>query len=189
MARVPGTLTGTSFARGARTSAGLLVFGGQPAPDAVTGTTAYTLSASPATFTITGDAATLAAARRLAASPGTFTVTGDAATLIVGRVLSALAASYQITGSQAALALARILAANPGTFTVTGDAATLDYTPSTERTLDALAGTVLITGSSVTFIAPAVKGGSSAGRGEIIDIAPAILRNDDEIAALLAALL
>lgn len=188
MARVNGTLTGTSFSRGPKTGFGLLVFAGQPAPDAVATTTAYSLTASPATVTATGDAATLTVARILTAATASVTATGDAAPLVLGRVLAALAAAYTVTGSQAALAVARILAASPAALTITGDAATLDYSPSTTRTLDALAGTFLVTGSSVTFVAPNI-GGSAGGRGEIVDLTAVILRNDDEVAALVASLL
>lgn len=150
--------------------------------------TAYTLDADPGSVTVTGDSAELLAARVLPASPGSYAATGDAAQLLASRLLNAAAAVYAITGDSAALLAARILNVAAASYAIIGDAADLVQASTGAYVLLAAAGSIQITGSDTGFTAPA-RGGGSVGRGDVVDVRPVILRNDDEIIALVASLL
>lgn len=113
--------------------------------------TAYTLTASGGTFTLTGTAATLKAGRYLSAAAGTYTLTGTAATLKAGRYLSAGAGAFTLTGADATLIYGSVgaytLAANGGTFALTGGDASL----IAARRLTASSGTFTLTGTDATL--------------------------------------
>ena len=105
------------------------------------------LAASAGTFSVTGEAATLSHGHPLAASPGSFTITGKAATLSHGHPLSAAAGSFTITGEATALSHGHPLSASAGSFTVTGEAATLSH----GHPLSAGAGSFAITGETASM--------------------------------------
>lgn len=64
----------------------------------------------------------------LTASPGSFAVTGVAANLTVGRTMAAATGSYTITGNAANFPVARTMPADPGAYTLTGYSANLTVT-------------------------------------------------------------
>lgn len=94
-------------------------------------TGAYTLTAEPGVFVLTGQDATLTytpvGGFTLAADPGTFTLTGQNANLLYGRFLVAEPATFILTGQDATLRYGRLLQAVPGTFVLSGKDAILTY--------------------------------------------------------------
>lgn len=132
MARVAGTLTGTAFARGAKTAWGLIL-GPQAGPDPTAAPTANTLVADPGTVAITGAAAAFTVSLSVRLSPATVAITGDPVTLTTGRVLT--------------------LDASTSAFTITGKAATLSLLTSGNFDLQADPGPISISGSPATLVA------------------------------------
>jgi hypothetical protein len=118
-------------------------------PEASASAGAYTLTASPGSFSVTGTAAGLKFGRVLAASSGSVLVSGTAATLKKGYSLQAASGSVSISGTAASLKLGRVLQASSASFAVTGTAATL--TLSSNKALQAASGTFVVTGSSATL--------------------------------------
>lgn len=107
---------------------------------------AFTLTADPGSYTITGTAASLLFGRKLVADAGSYSVTGTAAALLRAGLLSADAGVYAISGSDATLTYSgagnKVLTADPGVYTVTGTDASL----LADRLLTAGEGTYAITG-------------------------------------------
>lgn len=163
------------------------VLTGSPGTFTVTGASATpvpTLPGSATSYAITGAPATLTVQRVLSGSPATLSVTGSPATPVPST--PGTAASFTITGSAASLVVHRVASLSLATFTVTGDSATLAFV---RGGFTASPGSVSITGSSATFIAPTRNIGSSATGGRLEDELYALLRNDDEVVALVASLL
>lgn len=133
------------------------------------GAVAYTLDASPASYSISGAAATTTVARSVVASPTSYALTGQPATTAVERLLSADAGVSTLTGSQALLAASRALAGDPGTYNITGVDATLTYVAATlwqvswaemevpagsiSAVLNAESGSFTLTGANATLAA------------------------------------
>src|SRR6185369_3095109 len=69
---------------------------------------AATLTASPGTFTLSGQAATLSRGKALTAAVGTFTLTGRAATLSAGHGFALVAATGHFVLTGIALVLAKL---------------------------------------------------------------------------------
>ncbi len=163
----------TSYSTGAttpftgQTQSGLII-----AFKVATGGTAYSLTASGASYAVTGTAAILKRSRKLAMASAAYSVVGTAATLrrgykVVGSTaaylltgtaatlrknkrLAAATASYGVTGTAATLKAARKLAASTSSYAVTGSSATLSRT----RKLLMSSATYLVTGSDATFVRP-----------------------------------
>lgn len=111
------------------------------------GGSAYTLTASAGSFTLTGNASTLKKALKITASVGTFTLTGVSANLERGYTLIASAGTFTLTGIATAFKKALKLATSVGEFALTGISANLKrgYTISTS------VGEFTLTGISVTL--------------------------------------
>lgn len=112
-----------------------------PQPAAATTTT---LTASLATFTLTGQAAGLRASRQVVASAAAFTLTGRNASLNYVHALQAAPAAFTLTGQAASLLRASRVAASPAAFTVSAQDAGL----RASRQLIASAGAFTLTGIS-----------------------------------------
>lgn len=146
-------------------------------------TTAYTLTAEPGTFTLTGQATGLRAARQLAAAAGTFTLTGNAAGLIRGYPLAAGTGTFVLTGQAAALRADRKLTAATGAFTLTGVAADLIYTPASGAyTLAAGTGVFALTGN-VAGLTAARKLTAAAGSFTLTGVAAGLTRSGYRLVA------
>lgn len=135
---------------------------------------AYTLTAAPGTFGLSGAPASLRVTRALVGGNGSFSLTGSTATLRAGRkvtaavgvitlsgALAALTASrkltaapgaYALQGADASLTVARRLAAAAGAFTLAGGDAQLVYTPiAPGQVIAAASGQFVLTGSAVAM--------------------------------------
>lgn len=113
------------------------------------GSTNYTLTANPGTYSLTGGTASLKVGRKITANAGSYTLSGGSAVLKAGRRLTANAGTYSLTGGSATLTksvagISYTLTANPGTYALTGGAASL----KAGRQITALAGAYGITGGS-----------------------------------------
>lgn len=105
-------------------------------------TPAVSLTGSPGSFALTGQAATLTAQRKITGSPGSFTLTGQTASLIAARKLTAEAGSLAITGQDATFSTYANLVVTPGSFALTGQSSTL----AAQRVLTGQAGSFTLTG-------------------------------------------
>lgn len=110
---------------------------------------AYTLTAAPGSFALTGQAATLTTQRLLTAAQASFTLTGNAATITTQRSITAAQASFTLTGSAAGLTAQRLLTAAQASFTLTGNAAALNH----GYALTAATGTFTLTGNAAGLTA------------------------------------
>jgi hypothetical protein len=134
---------------------------------------AYTLTANPGAYDITGSAATLpyvagvtgtgdltapgaegegegtvgSTAYSLTVDAGSYAVTGSNATTAVGHVVSTVAGSYAVTGSDASLRVSHVVITEAGDYAVTGSAASVAF----GRALIGDAGSYAVTGSDATF--------------------------------------
>jgi hypothetical protein len=120
------------------------------------GPTAYPLTASPATATLTGTGATFvytpaSTAYPLTASAGTATFAGSAATFSWGRAVTASAGTAALAGSAATFSKGYQVTASAGTLTATGAAATFAFTGLVKYALTAEPAVVTVTGTSATF--------------------------------------
>jgi hypothetical protein len=120
------------------------------------GPTAYPLTASPATATLTGTDATFvytpaSTAYPLTASAGTATFAGSAATFSWGRAVNAAAGTAALAGSAATFSKGYQVTASAGTLTATGTAATFEFTGLVQYALTAEPSVVTVTGTSATF--------------------------------------
>jgi hypothetical protein len=119
---------------------------------AVASAGAYTLTASPGSYSTTGQSAAILRSRTLVTAPGAYSVTGRAATVTRGRVLAAAAGSYVSTGQAATIKRSRWLAASAGSYTVAGQPATISYTgTATQYTLTAAEGSYSTAGQAATI--------------------------------------
>lgn len=143
-----GTLTGTTPANHPPVT--LFTRKARAEVQAAGGGTAYTLSATPGVFGLTGNAATLSVGRKLNAAPGALSLTGAPATLSVGRKLSASAGAFALSGANATLSVGRKLSASPATFALSGSAASL----TVNRVLNADPATFTLSGAPAAFRAP-----------------------------------
>ncbi len=107
------------------------------------------IAADAAAFVLTGANASLLAARKIAADAGAFTLTGASAGLLRGLRLAADATSFTLTGASAAFVYGRKIAAEAGSFALTGVNAGL----TAARRIAADAGSFALTGAAVTFLA------------------------------------
>jgi hypothetical protein len=112
-----------------------------------TGGTAYSLTASGASYAVTGTAAILKRSRKLAMASAAYSVVGTAATLRRGYKVVGSTAAYLLTGTAATLRSNKRLAAATASYGVTGTAATL----KTARKLAADTASYAVTGSSATL--------------------------------------
>lgn len=87
----------------------------------VTVSGAFTMSADPGIYALTGVAATAGIATP--ADPGSYALTGFAAEMLRGFLLVADPGTYVLTGADASLLAAALMNAEPGVYTVTGAAA------------------------------------------------------------------
>jgi hypothetical protein len=123
---------------------------------AAAGPTAYPLTASPATATLTGTDATFvytpaSTAYPLTASAGTATFSGSAATFSWGRAVNAAAGTAALAGTAATFSKGYQVTASAGTLTATGTAATFEFTGLVQYALIAEPSVVTVTGTSATF--------------------------------------
>lgn len=118
----------------------------------------YTLTASPGSFVLSGQAASLKAGRSVTAAAGSFSLSGQAATLKAGRVLISAAGSFTLSGQAATLYRAITLTAGAGSFTLSGQTASFGLT----RTLSAGAGSFSLSGQTAGLAVTRVL---SAGPG------------------------
>lgn len=109
---------------------------------------AFTLSADPGSYSLTGFAASLLSDRLLTAAPGAYTLTGANAGALAGRLLSGNPGSYALTGFDASLLAARLLTAEPGAYVLTGSAASL----LADRLLTAAPGSYSLTGAAAELL-------------------------------------
>lgn len=114
------------------------------------GGTAYTMTASPGSYALTGQPATAPVARKLVANAGALAITGQPVTAPVGRRMTAAPGTYQLMGAPATLtysggATAYTLIASPGSYALTGAPATLPV----GRRLIASPGTLVLSGAVV----------------------------------------
>lgn len=128
---------------------------------AVTGVpAAYTLSADPGTYSVTGQSATLVAAYNLNAESGTYSVTGNAATLNASYNLISSSGNYSVTGSDVALTARYELNAGSNSYSITGSSATV----TASYNLSADAGSYSVTGvDAILIYVPAVPAAKSSG--------------------------
>lgn len=112
-----------------------------------TGTTAYTLTCTKGTYTLTGVSAILKKAAVVVASAGSYTFTGKSAGVNKGRTLTCSAGSYTFTGVSAILKKNRVVVANAGTYTFTGISSVLNKA----AVVSANAGSYTFTGVSATL--------------------------------------
>jgi hypothetical protein len=88
-----------------------------------------TLTATQASFTLTGEAAGLTAQRKIAAAQQSYTLTGESTGLKTARKITAAQASFALTGKDATLMKSGVsgytLTAAQGSFTLTGEATNL----------------------------------------------------------------
>ena len=91
----------------------------------------------------------------LTANPASITMTGQSAALSANRVLSANPASLDFTGQSAGLYARRTLQADPATITLTGQAVELTYSaaPGATYTLTVTAASLAFTGQSASLLA------------------------------------
>ena len=111
------------------------------------GGTAYTLTASSGSFSLTGQAANLKRGRRLVAAAAAFVLTGQAVTLTKGRRIQANAATFSLGGQNVGLRAARRITGGAGSYALNGQNATLKAT----RRIAAGAGSYTLTGQSASF--------------------------------------
>lgn len=110
---------------------------------------AYSLTASAASFVLTGAAATLIWGRKIAADAAVFALAGANASLLAARKIVAAAGSFTLTGADAGLLRGLRFAADAASFTLTGASAAFVY----GRKIVAEAGSFALTGASAGLIA------------------------------------
>ena len=115
-----------------------------------TGLNAYTLTAAPASFSLTGIAAQVLAARSLPAVSRSFALTGVAAGLLAARRAVAAPGPFTLTGVAANLRRTAILQADVRGFVLTGIAATLTKFAGA-YTVAAATGSFILTGIDAEF--------------------------------------
>lgn len=90
----------------------------------------------------------------ITAEPGSYGVTGPATTaVLLGHLIAAAAGSYGLTGTDAGTFKGSAVAAEAGAYSLTGTDAVLIYTPSTNYILAADPGSYGVTGTSVSLFA------------------------------------
>lgn len=108
---------------------------------------AYTLTASAGSYTLTGQSAGVLAARKITATGTAYAYTGQDATPRRTFILSASAGSYTLTGQSAGVLAARKITATSGSYTLTGDSPSLYRFPP----LTASGGAFTLTGQSAAL--------------------------------------
>jgi hypothetical protein len=108
---------------------------------------AYSLSADPGAYSLTGSDASPRASRRLSGDAGSYALTGSAAGTRASRRLSGDAGSYALTGSAAGTRAGRVLSADAAAYAVTGSAASTLM----GRRLSADAGSYASSGTDATL--------------------------------------
>ncbi len=107
----------------------------------------YTLSADPASLTLTGTEAALSVGRVLSAEPAILALAGTDASLVASRVLAAEGASLVLTATDATLTVSRVLQTEPASLTV----ATTDAALVVSRRLNAEAATLTLAGQDAVL--------------------------------------
>ena len=148
-AAATGNQTGTFGA--AANNYGLMV-ALQPASSGV----ANTLTASPGTMTITGDAITPPVNHAPTANPGVMAITGSGTNLPVAHSLSLSAGSIAITGDATKLPINHAPTASPGVIVITGDAVTFIGPSGVAHALSVNPGSISVTGFAATLFVPVV---------------------------------
>ena len=121
----------------------------------VTGGAAYTISAGPSSFDMTGSPASLRVSRKLAGGNGSFSLTGTAAALRAGRRIVGATGVITLAGAATALTASRKLAGAPGTFELTAPSASI----TVARGLAAAAGAFMLTGGDAQLVySPVAEG-------------------------------
>ena len=118
------------------------------------GSVAYTLSAAPASYTLTVQSAGFQTARKLPASPASFIDTASTASPSAGWKFSAAGASFTDTASSAAVAAQRKLAAAPASFVDTASNATLTFVGATAYSLTASPASFSLTAIPAAMAGP-----------------------------------
>lgn len=149
------------------------------------GPTNYVLTASPGTFTLTGQSVTLRVSRTLTSSPGAYTLAGQSVNMRVGKGLTAGVGTFALAGQSAALRVARTLTASSGAYTWAGQSVNMrvgagmtaasgsyalagqSVTLRTARSLTALSGSYTITGSAVTLTVARAATEQTGGGGAV----------------------
>ena len=139
--------TWTDATNGGGVTQGYITFVAAITPGA-TGATAYSLTMTAGSYSLTGDSLTPRTARLLALTAGSYALTGDPVTLRVARLLALTAGAYSITGAPLTPRVARMLGLTAGSYALTGDA----LTPRTARLIAMTAGTYVLTGAPATFV-------------------------------------
>lgn len=122
------------------------------------GASAYTLTAAPGTFALSGQAAALKATRALASAAGSFSLSGQAAILKRGLKLGASSGAFTLSGQAATLRRSAAIVANAGAYVLAGQAVALRAT----RSFVASAGAFTLSGKAAGLVA-ARKLTSAAG--------------------------
>lgn len=116
-------------------------------PAALSSALAYSLTADPGTFALTGTDAALKAARTVSAVSGSFAFTGSAATTDKGDRVQAASGTFTITGSAASFRRTYVLGATTGSVAISGTAVTFKR----GLVFPAGTGTYAITGTAATL--------------------------------------
>jgi hypothetical protein len=99
------------------------------APVATSG--AYSITAQPGSYAVSGQSSTITRSRLITASAGAYTYTGQTATISYtpagAYTLTAQAGAYAVTGQSATLERSRVLNASAGSYLITGRSATITY--------------------------------------------------------------
>jgi Concanavalin A-like lectin/glucanases superfamily len=105
--------------------------------------------------------ATTAGAYSLTAQPGVYAVSGQSSTITRSRLIAANAGAYAVTGQSATLTRSRLINASAGAYTYTGQSASITYALPGAYSITALPGAYAITGRSASISysgAPAPSG-------------------------------
>lgn len=112
---------------------------------------AYSITAQPGSYALSGQTSTITRSRLLTGSAGSYAVTGQNATVSRSRLITASAGAYAIAGQSATLVRSRLITAQAGAYTYTGQSATITYAGAGAYTLTALAGSYALTGQAATM--------------------------------------
>jgi len=119
---------------------------------AVSGAAAYSLTANPGSFSLSGASIGAIADRLLSASPASISLTGYDAGTFAGRVVSASPGAINLSGASITALVDRMLSASPGAIVLTGFDADLVYVVPGAYVLDAMPGVFVLTGADAAAI-------------------------------------
>lgn len=172
------TLTGQSVAllRGLvlQSDAGAYILTGQD----VTLTRGRIFGVDTGSYSHTGQDLDLLKSSRINSEAGAYSVTGQDVQLLKAYRISTDAASYTLTGQQVDILRNIVTQAEAGAFTFTGQDVTLDYSATTNFTLDAEAGSYTLTGQAVDILRQVVldaDAGSYTVTGQAVGLTIGVL--------------